>query len=123
MKSGAGFVGEFSALFVVISAEGKDDSADGIGAAGAVVDKFFKRFVSLNALILLEGVDQVEEGFDFELMSRDRCRQGDEDGGAATAFKTVVGLAFEIFEPRRTAIYLAWMLNSDSSDNDIRREL
>src|SRR5207248_4138190 len=71
----AGEIRKLLTLLVTITAHVEDDAADGIGAARAIIEKLIKRFISRDALILLERIDQIDERLDWNLMFRDRLGQ------------------------------------------------
>src|SRR5262245_10112603 len=64
LKCAAGDIGQALPLGVTITADVEDKPPDRIGAAPAVVEQLRKSLVSPNALILLEGADQIEEWLD-----------------------------------------------------------
>lgn len=85
LEGGAGGVGHAGAILIAIKArvdagEGEDDASDGIGAPFAVVDEAVPVFVLTDALIVLEGVEEMMEGGWVERMFAGGPSECDEDG-------------------------------------------
>src|SRR5207244_9236865 len=61
--------GQFLALRIAVATDVQHEPADGIGAATAVVEELVEGVVARDALVLLEGIDQVEERVDGDRKS------------------------------------------------------
>jgi hypothetical protein len=98
LQRGAGVVGEALALLVAIPADIEDETPDGIGAAAAIIGELLERIVARDALVLLEGVDQIEERLDGDVMAVDGLVEREVDGAGRIAGVTVMQLASEAVE-------------------------
>jgi hypothetical protein len=70
---------------VAVAAHVEHEPADGVRASPAVIDELLPVPVAMDALVLLEGVDQILEGPGRNLVALDRPAQGDEYGMARLA--------------------------------------
>lgn len=83
LESGADVVGEAEEIglcFWRVAVEHQDDAADGIRAAGAVIEQLIPGFVASDALILLEGEDEVFERRERKRLGADGVAELFENG-------------------------------------------
>jgi hypothetical protein len=107
LKSAAGLVGQFLALSIAIAAKVENQTADGIGAAAAIIENFGKRLVSQHALILFKCVDQVKKRLNWQLVPGDRIGQGDEDSRRSMTREAVDRLPAKIRQKPQGLIGIA----------------
>ncbi len=81
LQGGADFVAELLAEFVAVAAHVEDESANGVGASGAVIDELRKIGVAGDVLVLFEGADKIGERLHGDVVSGDGGGEGGEDGG------------------------------------------
>src|SRR5439155_9067992 len=71
---------------------------DRVGAAAAVIDELLEGVIARDALVLLEGVDEIEERVDGDLMAIDRLPQRPINGAARAPAVAVAQLGAELIE-------------------------
>src|SRR5439155_7364544 len=79
LQRGARAVGEALALFVPVSAEVEHKAPHWVGAAAAVITELLEGVVAVDALVLFERIDQIEERLGRDVVAFDRVAQRDED--------------------------------------------
>ena len=92
LECGADFVGEGLAVGVAVAAHVEDDSSDGVGGFGAVVEELVEGLIAGEGLVLFEGLDEIVEGFDGDVVALDGLAESGEDGGGIFDFR------FSIFD-------------------------